>query len=178
MVVTRLGIGFGREFYLQSVPSGSIPAPAAAAVFDILTRFLTRALRGIFYTGVVLVVVAWLAGPTRPAVWLRRIVSKASGAVGGAASGSADMGAAPAWFAAHLSAIRNTVLVLAGVVLIAWTNPTSTVVAATGSKTDSWATSVWNTLAPPARCARQRAGDVKRTERSAVRADANDNVGD
>ena len=129
MVVTRLGIGFGREFYLQSVPSGSIPAPAAAAVFDILTRFLTRALRGVFYTGVVLVIVAWLAGPTRPAVWLRRIVSKASGAVGGAASGSADMGAAPAWFAAHLSAIRNTVLVLAGVVLIAWTNPTSTVVA-------------------------------------------------
>jgi hypothetical protein len=49
--------------------------PAAERAWSISTSFLDEAARATVFYGLLVIVCAWLAGPSRPAVWLRRVLA-------------------------------------------------------------------------------------------------------
>lgn len=128
MLFTRLGLAFGRDTYLTHLPSQIHSSAAAASVFDTLTRFLLQAFRVLFAIGVVLVLAAWVAGPSGAAVWIRGLWNRALGRSGEGIGGTVDLGPVPAWVHGHLHALRVVVGALAAIVLVTWTRPTGKVV--------------------------------------------------
>ena len=71
-LVLLIGISLFRGFYLSGLPD-SVSAPAAAAVYDALVRFLRSAARTVIVLGVVLGLAAWLSGRGRYAVATRAL---------------------------------------------------------------------------------------------------------
>jgi len=61
-----------RVMYLDSLPLGVSP-PTAESVYNTLTRFLRTSVRVVVALGVVIAVAAWLTGPGRRAVLVRRL---------------------------------------------------------------------------------------------------------
>ena len=127
MVLTLLALNVARSEYLSALPS-SVDQAAAAAVFDTLTRFLYQAFRVLFAVGAVLLVAAWLAGPSRAAVWIRALWDRLLGRGGAGIGNTVELGPVPAWVGAHLQALRIAVAVLAALLLVTWTRPTGKVV--------------------------------------------------
>jgi hypothetical protein len=128
MLVLYLGFTLGRDLYLTNLPSGVERPDAAAAVFDTLTRFVLQAVRTIFVLGVVLMVGAWVAGPSSAARTMRGFWDRVLGRGGNLAGSAVDLGPVPAWVSSHLVAVRAAIVALAVVVLIAWDRPTGRVV--------------------------------------------------
>jgi hypothetical protein len=64
-----------REFYLTHLPAGTQSVDAAAVIWDTMLRYLVSGARDGIWVGLVIAVVAWLAGPAGPAVALRRLVA-------------------------------------------------------------------------------------------------------
>ena len=65
-----------REFYLTHLPAGTQSVDAAAVIWDTMTRFLAAGARNGIVVGIVVAVLAWLAGPARLAVAIRRVVAR------------------------------------------------------------------------------------------------------
>ncbi len=128
MLVLLLAFGVGRELYLSNLPTGVERPDAAAAIFDTLTRFILQATRVLFAIGAVLLVGAWLAGPTATARRLREYWDRLLGRGSAAAGGAVELGPVPAWVARNLNALRGVTLVAAVLVLLAWNQPTGKVV--------------------------------------------------
>lgn len=128
MFVMSMGFGLGRELLLSNLPAGVERPDAVAVVFDTLTRFVLQAVRVLFAIGVVLLVGAWLVGPSRVAIRLRAFWDRLLGRGSDLTGSSVDLGPVPAWVASHISAVRVTIVTLAVVVLIAWDRPTGKVV--------------------------------------------------
>jgi hypothetical protein len=77
-------MGFARDYYLDRLPP-EVQSPAAvAAVYDAVVRFLIAALQTLVVVTVILIVGALLAGPSRPAVAIRRLLNKGLNAASGA----------------------------------------------------------------------------------------------
>jgi hypothetical protein len=83
--LTRWGIGLviamaivagllalGRSIYLDSVSGANLPRDAAAAAFDTIVRYLKNGVRVIALLGLVVALAAFLSGPSRLAVGIRR----------------------------------------------------------------------------------------------------------
>ena len=64
-----------REFYLNHLPAGTQSVDAAAVIWDTMLRYLVSGARNGIWVGLVIALVAWLAGPAGPAVALRRLVA-------------------------------------------------------------------------------------------------------
>jgi hypothetical protein len=128
MLVLFLGFSIGREVYLTNLPDGVARPDAAAVLFDTLTRLVLQAVRLIFAIGVVVMVGAWLVGPSSAAAAMRRFWDRVLGRGGNLAGSAVDLGPVPAWVASHLVAVRAAIVALAVVVLIAWDRPTGRVV--------------------------------------------------
>jgi len=75
MVVLLAVLTATREFYLNHLPAGTQSVDAAAVIWDTMLRFLVSGARNGIWVGLVIAVVAWLAGPAGPAVTLRRLVA-------------------------------------------------------------------------------------------------------
>jgi hypothetical protein len=77
-----LGVGLtvARVLYLDALPAG-LSQPAAGSVYDVLTRFLRRAVRVVVALGAVTALAAWLTGPGPRATWVRRLWTACIGAV-------------------------------------------------------------------------------------------------
>ncbi|MER5750883.1 hypothetical protein [Streptomyces sp. NPDC002088] len=69
-----------RVVYLDALPGG-VSQPAAASVYDVLTRFLRTSVRAVVALGVVIAVAAWLTGPERHAGLVRQLWRSGIGAV-------------------------------------------------------------------------------------------------
>jgi hypothetical protein len=65
-------LALGRAYYLDNLPPVVRSPDAAAAVIDTISRFLVASLQTLLVAAVVFVVVALLAGPSRPATAIRR----------------------------------------------------------------------------------------------------------
>jgi hypothetical protein len=128
MLALKLGFSLGRELYLTNLPSGVERPDVAGIVFDTLTRFVLQAVRTLFAVGVVLVVGAWLAGPSSVAVKVRSAWDNVLGRGGAAAGSSVDLGPVPVWVARHINAVRGAIVAAAVVVLLWWDRPTGKVV--------------------------------------------------
>jgi hypothetical protein len=73
MLVTGLGIAIGRTLYLQSLPSTIQRPDAAANVYDQIVSFLRITVRTGFVLGIVVALVAFLAGGTAAARAVRSL---------------------------------------------------------------------------------------------------------
>lgn len=73
-----------RDYYLDRLPASVRSPEAVAVVYDTVTRFLVAALQTLVAVMAILVVGALLAGPSRPAVLLRRGLNRALDAAAGA----------------------------------------------------------------------------------------------
>lgn len=71
MVVLRLAIAVGRASYLHALPGVYLTHDASGSVFDTVLRFLVDGIRIVFIVALLVILVAALFGPSRPAVRTR-----------------------------------------------------------------------------------------------------------
>jgi hypothetical protein len=105
--------------------------PDAAAAYDTLTRYLSRALRAVVALGVVVLVAVWLVGGSSSAARAR---TWWDGVIGRAGEGREPeaIGAVPVWVAAHRGVLQVAATVVAGLAVVLWTRPTGLVVLVIG----------------------------------------------
>lgn len=70
-----VALALGRAYYLDNLPPTVRSPDAAAVVIDTISRFLVASLQTLLVAAVVIIVVALLAGPSRPATAIRRLVN-------------------------------------------------------------------------------------------------------
>lgn len=128
MAVSLIGYGFGRTGYLDALPASAQGHPAAAAIFDTVTRFVERGLRALLVIGILVWVMAWLAGPSRPAEALRRQWNRLMGRAGG----SGEAGPVNRWVATNATGLRAGLGGLLLLLLFVWDRPTGAVVLVLG----------------------------------------------
>ena len=115
-----------RDQLLNQVPGGVYRDGVAAAVTSVFSLLRTRGTQ-LIWIGAILAVVAYLVGPGRGAVWVRRHVARGAVVTWNAGTrGGRWLGAnAPGWIAAHLDLLRVGGLVAGGIlalVLSSWTS--------------------------------------------------------
>ena len=114
--------------YLNSVPA-SVPADAAAALFDTLVRFIRTALRTLLLVGLVVAAGAFFTGPSVTAVRTRSALAsglgwlRSSGEHAGLSTGPVGT-----WTYAHRTGLRVGAVALAALVFVFWGQPTEVVV--------------------------------------------------
>ncbi|MFD7874329.1 hypothetical protein ACFV5G_09430 [Streptomyces sp. NPDC059766] len=125
-----LGIALSvfRFVYLDHLPSG-VSQPAAASVYDALTRFLRTSVRAVVAACVVIAVAAWLTGPQRHAGLVRQLWHSGIGAARTTAD-RAGMRTGPVGPFVHRYRTWITWILVAAAVLayVLWSYPTGWVV--------------------------------------------------
>ena len=126
-VITLLLYSWARGKYVGGLPSDVHNPDAATAFFDIMTRFIPQALRALLVLGVIVLLGAWVTGPSRWAAevrsWWYALLGRAS-----EASGDGEAGAVPKWVAANQRPLYIATVVLGILALVLWTRPTGLVV--------------------------------------------------
>jgi hypothetical protein len=125
MVVMVIAYGFARTAYLDSLP-GPGKHEAGAVIFDTLTRYLQRGVRVLLVVGVLVWLIAWLAGPSRPAQAVRRQWNGITGKDGDGRSG--EPGPVNRWVADHIGLLRGLLLGALALVLVISGRPTGKLV--------------------------------------------------
>ena len=126
MVLAGLMYTFARNEYVSGV--AELPNPdAAKAVFDILTRFLQRAIRALLVLGVLTLIGVWVTGPSGTAAkvraWWDTLLGRASDA-----GADREVGPVPLWVEAHERSLQIGVAVLTVLMIATWTRPTGLVI--------------------------------------------------
>jgi hypothetical protein len=112
-------VGIGRTYYLDSLNRDVLPKQAAADIFDSLLALLRGSLRVAVIAAVVLALISLLAGkPARRAI-------EVSGPRLRAAATRVAADPRTSWMAAHRAAVQWGLVLLGGLVLVAWDNPTA-----------------------------------------------------
>jgi hypothetical protein len=75
-------LAIGRSIYLDNLPPTVQSPQAAQILYDALLRFLVTALQAVLVAVIVLILAALLAGPSRPARWIRHQFGRALDAAG------------------------------------------------------------------------------------------------
>jgi hypothetical protein len=110
------GLALARTYYLDHLPSSVRSPAAAAAVVDAILRYLIAALQTLLVVAAVFVVGTLLAGPSRPAHALRRLVNRGLDAAGRGLAHAGSWVSAVGRTLAGARGVIQIVLVLAGVV--------------------------------------------------------------
>lgn len=114
-----VGLQLGRAVYLNQLSAANVDEHAAGNVFDTLTRFLRGGFRWVLAIAVILVVGAWLAGPSRSATRLRGGVRDALGTAGSQESRlPGPLVAICRWVGDHRGGLRVAGVVVAGAVVV------------------------------------------------------------
>jgi LPXTG-motif cell wall-anchored protein len=116
MIVIGIGLLIGRNIYLDEIPTSKLPRNTAGYIFDTLVRFLRLGIRIILVVALLIALIIWLFGPSRPAVAFRRGVGNAPKWVGRKV---ADSAVAPA-IVQYATPIRVGVITLALIVVVLW----------------------------------------------------------
>jgi len=82
VAVLGAGVTVARYFYLDAVVSNTLPRATAAAVFDILVRYLRQGIRAVLVAGLLVALIAWLSGPGRVATKVRTTFLEVFGGLG------------------------------------------------------------------------------------------------
>jgi hypothetical protein len=129
MIGLGVALTLTRMWYVETTPADILSAEAAGGVFDTLVRFLRTALRALGVAALVVALAAFLAGPSTAATKTRATFERGIGSARGSAEGAGwDTGRLGAWVFAHRRALQATTLVLGGLVLMFWAQPTAWVV--------------------------------------------------
>ncbi|MCM3886277.1 hypothetical protein, partial [Frankia sp. R82] len=86
MIVLLVVLAVARQRYLDSVPPDTLPHDAAAAIYDVLVRFLRDSALTWLIVAIITVVAGYLHGPGRGARALRTGATHTTGAAGRAAA--------------------------------------------------------------------------------------------
>ena len=118
MAVFLVLYNFGRQRYLDNLPSEVQNKQAAAQAFDIITRNVLLGIRVLLVVGVVVFGVSWLLGPSRSAVALRGVWHRAfgRGREAGEGTGASEPGRIAIWVAGHVNELR---VAIAGIGIVA-----------------------------------------------------------
>jgi hypothetical protein len=84
MIVLLVLLSGTRAAYLNAVPADKISPAAAAATFDIIIRFLRQACATMLTLGLLVFLVGFFSGPSRPATAIRGGVNHVLGRIGAA----------------------------------------------------------------------------------------------
>ena len=127
MLLALLAYAWARDQYLASLPADVHNPDAAAATFDILTRFVQRAFRALLILGVLVMLGAWVVGPSTTAAKIR---AGWDTLLGRAVESGADreLGPIPQTVANHERALLLATAALGALILVLWTHPTGIVV--------------------------------------------------
>ncbi len=126
MVVLGVALTLARTWYVNTTPGNVLTEEAAGGVFDTLVRFLRTGLRALAVLGLVVALAAFLTGPSRAAERTRATLERGIGR--GAEATGWDTGRFGSWTYAHKRALRISAVILGGLVLMFWTQPTGWVV--------------------------------------------------
>jgi hypothetical protein len=114
MIVIGIGLLIGRNLYLDAIPTSKLPRDTAQFIFDTLVRYLRLGIRIILVVALLIALIVWLFGPSRPAVAFRRAVGQAPKWVG---EKLADTAVAPA-IVQYATPIRVGVVALALILIV------------------------------------------------------------
>ena len=120
MALLLIAFNSGRHFYLNALPH-RVNRPAATAVYNQLLDALRIALRATFAFALIVVIAAWLTGPSRSATGLREGVLhlvRGQGVAGGEPS------AFGAWVARNKTVLDTLTVAIGFVILVAMSAPT------------------------------------------------------
>jgi hypothetical protein len=130
MTLLLLGsLSAGRGIFIGQAASGGFHAQSAAAVWDTVLRFLKADLRWTLLIAVLVAIGAWLAGPARYAVWIRKTTVAGvrwvgtqwhglSAGAGRAAAESGRVRRSAGWILEHLNGLRIVGVVVAALFLV------------------------------------------------------------
>jgi hypothetical protein len=129
MLVLGLGLLIFRGIYLNSVPNGTLPSNAAAAIFDTFVRFIKDALRTLLVVGLVVAIGAFLTGPSVTAVRIRGAFKSGFAWIRGFGEREGvSTGPVGQWTYAHRHVLRIGVVGLIALLFVFWGRPTAVVV--------------------------------------------------
>ncbi len=129
MVALGVALTLARMWYVDTTPADILSAEAAGGVFDTLVRFLRVSLRALAVAALVVALAAFLAGPSAAAAKTRATFERGIGSArGGAQQAGWDTGRVGGWLFTHRRAIQAGILILGGLILMFWTQPTAWVV--------------------------------------------------
>jgi hypothetical protein len=123
------GLSLGRGIFIGQAAGGGFHAQSAAAVWDTVLRFLKADLRWTLLISVLVAFGAWLAGPARYAVWIRKTCASGgrwvaaqaralSSGTGRVAAESSRVRHTGGWIVEHLKGLRIVGVVVAGLILV------------------------------------------------------------
>jgi hypothetical protein len=126
MVVLGLGLALVRMYYVETTPADILTEDAAGGVFDTLIRFLRTGIRATAVAFLLIALVAFLSGPSSASVRSRRALEHGIGSLRGEAeSAGFNTGRFGTWTYAHKRALWAATFVVAGMVLMFWSQPTA-----------------------------------------------------
>ena len=128
-LVVLAGLSLGRITFLNQAAKHKLDQGVAAAVWDTLLRFLKTDLRWTLLVTVLVAFGAWVAGPSRYAVWIRSKCAQAarwvaaqaralSSGAGRAAAGSPGARRTGGWILEHLGGLRVLGVVVAALFVV------------------------------------------------------------
>ncbi|WP_053759141.1 hypothetical protein [Streptomyces sp. AS58] len=125
MVVLLVALAVARRLYLDAVPASTLPADAAASIYDTFVRFLRDSTRTLLVVAVITALAAFLYGPSRVARGTRDLARRGTGA-GGQALSRAGLrtGSAGRWLDTHRSWTNGIVIGGGVLALLLWNFPT------------------------------------------------------
>ncbi|MDH2416011.1 hypothetical protein [Nocardioides sp. CER19] len=125
MLLLGVALNAFRSVYLDAVPADQLPADAAGAIYDQLAWFIRLNLRAILVLSLAVAFIAWVSGPSRTAVTVRRGTSGMIEVVrGGTARAGLDTGRLGVALDSYRNAIRGVVLGGALLVYVMRDHPT------------------------------------------------------
>lgn len=120
MAIMAALLALGRSAYLGIAKNRD----AAAAAFDIIVRYLRNGIRVIALLGIIVALAAFLSGPSRLAVRIRRGSRDLIGRLGKEADEAGwDAGPVGVWVGAHKMALRIAGVAVAILILFLWDRP-------------------------------------------------------
>jgi hypothetical protein len=117
MALLLVVIAVARSLYLDALPP-QVSYDAAQSFYDIVFRYLRQGARVIILIGLLLALIAWLAG-RGAGRWVRSRFSRAAGQEGGFPASAASR-----FVSGHRTAFRLLVVGLGCLALVAWDTPT------------------------------------------------------
>ncbi len=129
MVLLGVALTLTRTWYVETTPADILNAQAAGGVFDTVVRLLRTSLRALAVAALAVALVAFLAGPSTAAMRTRATFERSIGSArAGAEHTGWDTGRVGTWVFTHRRGLQITTLVLGGLVLMFWPQPTAWVV--------------------------------------------------
>jgi hypothetical protein len=128
-VVLLAALSLGRNVFLHQATVHNLDRDVSAAVWDTLLRFLKADLRWMLLAAIVVAFFAWVFGPARYAVWIRRTVASGAhwvadqarelfGGAGQAVAESERVRRVGGWIVEHLTGLRILGFIVAGLFLV------------------------------------------------------------